>query len=52
MNRAHSVIAGACSWLAGHTGALIIGFGRGLDDGSPEPHVGPVERHESGLDQQ
>ncbi len=25
MNRAHSVIAGACSWLAGHTGALIVG---------------------------
>lgn len=26
MNRAHCVIVRACSWLAGHTGALIIGL--------------------------
>ncbi len=40
MNRAHSVIAGACSWLAGHTGALIIGLAVVWMTASPRPMWG------------
>lgn len=37
MNRAHSVIAGAGSWLAGHTGALIVGLAVVWMAASPSP---------------
>ncbi len=40
MNRAHSVIAGAHSWLAGHTGALIVGLAVVWMTASPRPMWG------------
>lgn len=40
MNRAHSVIAGACSWLAGHTGALIVGVAVVWMTAAPSPMWG------------
>ena len=40
MKRAHCVIVGACSWLAGHTAALIIGLALILMASSPRPAWG------------
>jgi hypothetical protein len=40
MNRAHSVIVRACSWLADHTGGLIIGFAVVWMAAAPRPASG------------
>jgi hypothetical protein len=40
MKRAHCVIVGACSWLAGHSGALIIGLAVVWMTSAPRPAWG------------